>query len=606
MNNKIYFKILALVVLFAIIYGCVDSITTPTTSTNLPKVVITYPVTGDTVKAGRTKILYSAVDKTNGDGIDYLQLYTSVTDSNEIFYIVDNEFPEIYLLADSSYIGQKIGYKLSAFNLDGESGSSGDITNIHVSKNTTPPDAPSNLQLIAKSNNAVNLLWNDNSIRETNYQVYRKDGTNGEYRAIKLLPANTISWDDTDLSEFIVYYYKVLALNQYGNSPFSNEVTTQGNATGSAPTNLQAQALGATYVLLSWTSSSQNILGFKVQRKLDAESAWAQIAVIPSDLNEYMDNGLIASTKYNYRVASYTGESQSAWSGTAIVTTQEKDYFPPANVKATYSTSLKKVVISWDNNNPTGEINNTFVERRLDGATEYTPIGAVSGNLNTFVDSSLNYDKVYYYRARFLNIYDYYTPYSNSDSAYVPIIPPDLTITEFQFGKQYFLEWNYNITDEVGYELHRKQNSGSFVLLQTFENNVNAFIDNVPDSNSIFYYKIRAYTQTTKLPFSEIVSTAGGTGNIIRPTDLTAAYDTLGQSVVLTWKDNSNNELAFELQRKLFDTSNWTTFTPMQAGTTTYTDSGVQRGNKYVYRVRARNSTDYSSYSNEVTVQIPF
>lgn len=599
-------KLLGVLLSFVIVYGCVDSITTPTTSTSVPRVIIDYPVTGDTIKTGRTQIDYSAVDKSGGDGIDYMQLYTSMADSNEIFYIDNNEFPDLYLVVDSTYIGKTVGYQLSAFNLDGESGSSGDMVNIYVKKNTDPPEAPSSLQLIKKSNNAVNLLWNDNSVRETNYQVYRKDTPNGEYRAIKLLPANTISWDDTNLSEFIVYYYKVLALNQYGNSNFSNEVSTEGSAGGTAPTNIQAQSLGASYVLLSWSSSAANILGFKIQRKLDADNVWSQIAVIPSDLNEYMDSDLIASTKYNYRVASYTGESQSAWSAIATVTTQERDYFSPANLKATFSTSLKKVVITWDNNNPSGEVNNAFVERRLDGENDYTGIGAVDGYTNSFVDSSLSNDRVYYYRARFYTIGGYYTPYSNSDTAYVPVLPPDIQITEFDFGKQYFIEWDYNVTDEAGFELHRRQNSSDFLLYQVFDTNVSAFLDQVQDSTSIYYYKIRAYTQTTKLPFSNIVSTAGGTGNIIRPTDLDAAYDTLNQSVILTWRDNSNNELAFELQRKLYDTSNWTLSETLQAGTETYTDDAIQRGNKYVYRVRARNSTDYSSYSNEVIIQIPF
>lgn len=608
MKLKISNLFLMLSIVAILFNGCVQSINDPGggTSTSTPKVIVTSPVAGDTIKAGRTLIKYSAVDKSGGPGIDYMQLYSSVTDSVEVYYVEDNKFPEIYLVADSTYIGEVIGYQLSAFNLDGESGSTGSINNIHVKKNTDPPDAPTNLQVTRKSSYAVNLLWDDNSVRETNYQISRKDGANGEYRAVKLLPANTISWDDNNLSEFVVYYYKVAALNQYGVSEFSNEVATDGSTGSNAPTNLQAQSLGASYVMLTWSNSTQNILGFKIQRKLDADNNWEQIAVVASDLSEYLDQGLIGSTKYNYRVTSYTGESQSAWSGVATVTTAEQDYYPPANLKANFNSNSGRVLITWDNNNPSSEINYAFIERKLTSESEYTGIGSVTGTTTSFVDSSVNYNTIYQYRARFYTINQYYTPYSNSDTAKVPLLPPKLTITEFEFGKKYFLEWTYNVSNEIGFQLYRKINAGNYELLRSFENNVTAYVDNVTDSTSIYYYKIRAYTQSAYLDFSNVVSTAGGTGNIIRPTGLTAAYDTLSQSVVLGWNDNSDNELAFDLQRKLYDTSNWSSLGILPADTETYTDSEVQRGNRYVYRVRARNSTDYSDYSDEVIIQVPY
>jgi len=83
------------------------------------------------------------------------------------------------------------------------------------------------------------------------------------------------------------------------------------------------------------------------------------------------------------------------------------------------------------------------------------------------------------------------------------------------------------------------------------------------------------------------------------PTDLSvSAVPLIGST--LTWKDNSDNETGFKIERKAggCDTSNeWKQIGSTGADINTFADTGVMTSFQYSYRVRAYNSIG-SSYSN--------
>lgn len=70
-------------------------------------------------------------------------------------------------------------------------------------------------------------------------------------------------------------------------------------------------------------------------------------------------------------------------------------------------------------------------------------------------------------------------------------------------------------------------------------------------------------------------------------------------TINLTWRDNSNNEDEFHLEKKDPDSGTWTEIGILGSNTTSYTDPGLELGKTYYYRVRAKNSIGYSTYSNE-------
>jgi hypothetical protein len=64
----------------------------------------------------------------------------------------------------------------------------------------------------------------------------------------------------------------------------------------------------------------------------------------------------------------------------------------------------------------------------------------------------------------------------------------------------------------------------------------------------------------------------------------------------LSWNDNSDNEMGFEIQRRPEDNSTWTTVTTVSANVHNYTDTGLTPNTTYYYRVRAFNSAGNSQY----------
>ena len=85
------------------------------------------------------------------------------------------------------------------------------------------------------------------------------------------------------------------------------------------------------------------------------------------------------------------------------------------------------------------------------------------------------------------------------------------------------------------------------------------------------------------------------------PTNLTATVSKTG--VALQWTDNSTNETAFYVERRLSRQS-WTRIATVPANVTTYFDA-VGKGS-YDYRVQAFDAASgvVSSYSNQVTARV--
>ncbi|MBX3242580.1 MAG: fibronectin type III domain-containing protein [Chitinophagaceae bacterium] len=82
------------------------------------------------------------------------------------------------------------------------------------------PSKPTSLTVVAPTLfNKVNLSWSDNSNNEASFEVFRSE--NGiDFSTIAVLPSNSTSYQDTTVLGSTKYYYKVRAINQYGESAY--------------------------------------------------------------------------------------------------------------------------------------------------------------------------------------------------------------------------------------------------------------------------------------------------------------------------------------------------------------------------------------------------
>ncbi len=69
----------------------------------------------------------------------------------------------------------------------------------------------------------------------------------------------------------------------------------------------------------------------------------------------------------------------------------------------------------------------------------------------------------------------------------------------------------------------------------------------------------------------------------------------------LSWKDNSDNETGFMIERKTGDTGSYELIGTTNTNISIYSDKGLTKNTRYYYRVKAYNQTGESSYSNEAS-----
>jgi hypothetical protein len=87
-----------------------------------------------------------------------------------------------------------------------------------------PPSAPTNASATATSPSVVRLEWTDASNNEAGFRVERRE-TATEYRSITSLPPNSSVFQDGSVEPERTYLYRVIALNEGGESPASNEAS---------------------------------------------------------------------------------------------------------------------------------------------------------------------------------------------------------------------------------------------------------------------------------------------------------------------------------------------------------------------------------------------
>lgn len=96
-----------------------------------------------------------------------------------------------------------------------------------------PPEAPTSLTIDTAapsgkpvSKTTIDLRWTDNASGETGFKFERKIGAGGTWSQIALTNPNVTTYDDTGLAGGTLYYYRVRATNNGGDSIYSNEIST--------------------------------------------------------------------------------------------------------------------------------------------------------------------------------------------------------------------------------------------------------------------------------------------------------------------------------------------------------------------------------------------
>lgn len=187
----------------------------------------------------------------------------------------------------------------------------------------------------------------------------------------------------------------------------------------------------------------------------------------------------------------------------------------------------------------------------------------------------------------------------------INLVDPPSTATcfaiNFNPGKL-FLTWSDNNLIEDGYKIERKTSASSWTEIAQVSSNVIAFTDVGLNSNTIYFYRVRAFKGTFNSQYGPEVSDT--TLVDIPPAPTGIGSQTLSAySIRVTWNDNSALELGFKIERKNPGSNDWLEIALVGAGVTSYADTGLTPNKSYSYRIKAFNNTGTSNYSNPTTSQ---
>ncbi len=393
------------------------------------------------------------------------------------------------------------------------------------------PVKPSNLNVISTTYNSSSLTWNANSTNDVGFEVSRSTSLLGAYVVIGTTVPNATSFvDSLALSPATKYWYKIRAINKYGqsgyvstldgqwgfNNDFNDGSGNNRNLTGTGtPTFSTDKKEGALSVSLNGSNQYLN-LPFAINGVLPANSydsrsvaLWIKPTTSMTDLastNKVIydfggaDNGmslkfdkglLLAGIASNNVRANITTTSivsnvnwvTSGWNHICVVyNVNQLQLFLNAKLIGTAALSFNSVGVTTNGS-------------RIGGTNGTNAFNSASANYGGLIDDIVILREPVSATGIAAIMNQSYTSDTTLALPAIPAAPTNLAPTSTTPGS-ISLSFNDNSTTETSFQVFRSvANANNFRILQTItggDGATKSFIDSNLFANSNYYYKVRA------------------------------------------------------------------------------------------------------------------
>ena len=552
------------------------------------------------------------------------------TEAEATFMTVQTTYVDSPLVSEQTYV-----YRVQALGTNNEESERSLYASATVSADQSAPGAPSDLIVSLDEANfqRVTLSWtaptrdsNGNELTGlTSFEIYRSRDNNTSFALIATVSSDQVSYEDTSVELLTRYFYAVRALDQADNAgPRSQSVsvTTKGFA---APRNLQATA-GVQQITLTWAANTEpELTGYEILRFTDPTQATPE-QIFSSVLTTYVDTPVTADQPYVYRVRAIGPSNvKSELSAPVFAQATAPVLAAPRNVRAT--AGIEYITITWSANTE-AELTGYRVMRYTDPAQ--TEAEATFTTVHTtYTDAPLVAEQTYVYRVQAVGTNNTESELSLFASATVliddspPATPGNFVAALASSGTAIELSWDAPTRDRNGEPL---TGLGGFVIYRAspLNNNVLTYLTTVDEthqtyrdtdleSRTTYRYQISAIDNDDNESTLSPIRTVTTTDNIVvPPLNLQASYNGSGPEVILNWTAPQEYD-SFAVQRAVLApgassqdlTDEDYTALDGTYQTTSYSDTTIQSGVTYVYRVRTNLSGRISDPSNIVIVVVP-
>lgn len=177
-----------------------------------------------------------------------------------------------------------------------------------------PLPVPGSFASSASTPDSTTLGW---SISGSGYDtiVIERSADSSAWTEVASLTASARSYVDTGLQPETIYYYRIRTTVAGRTSGYSTvlTVTTPSIVQAAAPTVFSALPYSTGSIRVSWTAKPA-ASGHRLERQIDGQNNWVQIADVVTGVSAYIDNGLQTGVRYWYRIRAYNAYSVSDYS----------------------------------------------------------------------------------------------------------------------------------------------------------------------------------------------------------------------------------------------------------------------------------------------------
>lgn len=500
-------------------------------------------------------------------------------------------YPDITSCTDSYESGHTYTYRVKVMDAD---------NNVYIYTDEIifrPGDveAPDSLVVTPVTSSQIDIKWGYPNNKAYNTIVERKIEGDTTWLELARVGIGQNTYSDRSIASGVRYYYRVKAYS-------SDSVTTLAYPeSGSAaytllfkPTDPYGFALSPYQIQLSWKDNSIET-AFIIERKSPDDGVFKQIAVVPQNINTYIDSdsNLKPNTTYAYRIKAVTGVTASEYSDTINITTTYMK--PPGNLTSSCSDG-KSVQLQWQDftDNETG----FEIWRRIGVNSNWELYESMGRNATTFTDLSVSLENSYSYKIRAkINNNSAYSDFSNETTVWSSTITAPANLTYESVSKNTIkLSWEDTSNIEIGFRVERRLGlSGEWYTIAYLEPNTVTFNDIWINDTDVYYYRIKVLDRANSVNYSNELMVS-----LKKPQapSMLSASTLSSNEVLLTWKDNSSNESQFVIE--IMQYYYFREVGRVSQNTTYFICKDLNPDRTMTFRVRAVSGVNQSDPSNEV------
>ncbi len=429
----------------------------------------------------------------------------------------------------------------------------------------------------------ITLEWNavDNA---RGYAIRQK--IDGVWTTLSFVanPTYTVS----DLSDNTAYEFSVAAYakDSDGNVYYSDytELSLTTTIAPAAPENVAwaTEYDGSGSAELTW-DAVDGAYAYSIARYVDG--SWSEF-IRTVDLS-YTIDGLANNAEYVFGVAAYTvsGSTKyySDYTRIDLTTTVAPD--APTNVAFETGEDGTSATLVW---NPVEYADGYLIEQQF--GDEWISVATLDAEASSWIPSGLEENTTYTFRISAFNeagSSDFVEASLTTGVAVAPEAPTDFQIVGYNAEtRRATMTWADNAANEHGYEVQYSYDGTTWHTAAMLEADSTSRVATGLTPGVTYYFRVAAFNTAGYSDWAQ-VSFETPAEVPSAPTDVVFSdYDADAQTVVVSWTDNSDDEINFRVQYSL-DQTNWYTSANTDPGVTSYTATGLVPGRTYYYRVAA-------------------